>query len=104
MWVAELVATSSVPFDCSVGFFSTIHYIPTKVGGYPANNQEHWKFPKRPLFFHCIAHNHGFRVFHDILPPALKQGGKLDNKPKEMDKTKTIIYLGSHDSHRLLDK
>lgn len=71
---------------------------------YPANNQEHWELPKRTLLFHCIAHNHGFHDPPDILPHALKQGGKLDNKPKEMAKTKTIIYLGSHDSHRVMDK
>lgn len=104
MWVTEVVAASLVPFDSSAGFFSIIRYIPTKIGNYPANNQEHWKSPKRPLLFHCIAHNHDFHDLHDILPHAQTQGGKLDNKPKEMAKAKIITYLGSHDSHRLMDK
>lgn len=103
MWGAELVSASSVLFDSSVGFIFIIHYIPTQIDGYLANNQEHWKFPQRPLVFHCIAHNHGFHDLHDILPHTLKQGGKLDNKNKEMAQTKTIIYLWSHDSHRLMD-
>lgn len=43
-------------------------------------------------------------TLHDTLPHALKQEEKLDNKPREMAKTKHIIYLAFHDSHRLMHK